>query len=131
MMVKSLPILNQLNPDKHIIYQERISSSAKFIYRVLFRPVQYRKDFSLTLVFLHYSAESTSCVLFLPTIQHLVAEIFSLIQISVYYSAESTSCVLFFRTIQHLVTKIFSLVHVFLQYRMKAISCFQIKHIAS
>ena len=100
MMVKSLPILNQLNPDKHIIYQERISSSAKFIYRVLFRPVQYRKDISLTLVFLHYSAESTSCVLFHHTIQHLVAEIFSLIQISVYYSAESTSCVLFFRTIR-------------------------------
>ena len=83
MRAKSLPIQNLLNLDKHWarwIYQALTScldtSSVKSISSVLFRPVQYRKDISLILIFLHYSAESTSCVLFLPTIQHLAAEIF-------------------------------------------------------
>ena len=48
----------------------------KVYFQRSIRPVQYRKDISLILIFLHYSAESTSCVLFLPTIQHLAAEIF-------------------------------------------------------
>ena len=52
------------------------TSSVKSISSVLFKPVQYRKDISLILIFLHYSAESTPCVLFLLTIQHLAAEIF-------------------------------------------------------
>ena len=80
---KSLPIQNLLNLDKHRvmwIYQALTScldtSSVKSISSVLFRPVQYRKDISLILIFLHYSAESTSCVLFLRTIQHLAAEMF-------------------------------------------------------
>ena len=62
------------------IYQALTScldtSSVKSISSVLFRPVQYRKDISLILIFLHYSAESTSCALFLRTIQHLAAEMF-------------------------------------------------------
>ena len=83
MRAKSLPIQNLLNLDKHWarwIYQALTScidtSLVMFIPSVLFRPVQYRKDISLILIFLHYSAESTSCVLFLLTIQHLAAEIF-------------------------------------------------------
>ena len=68
-----------INRDRWI-YQALTScidtSLVKSIASVLFKPVQYRKDISLILIFLHYSAESTSCVLFLPTIQHLAAEIF-------------------------------------------------------
>ena len=52
------------------------TSSVKSISSVLFKPVQYRKDISLILISLHYSSESTSCVLFRPTIQHLAPEIF-------------------------------------------------------
>ena len=111
---KSLPIQNLLNLDKHRvmwIYQALTScldtSSVKSISSVLFRPVQYRKDISLILIFLHYSAESTSCVLFLSTIQLLAAWDILWVQVFLHYSAESTSCILFLRTIQHLAAEIF------------------------